>query len=183
MKLTKKQEMFCLEYLTDLNATQAAIRAGYSKGAANRIASLLLTKHDIQAKVGELQKQRSEKLGINSDYVLRRLYEIDNLDVIDIMDDKGDILPINQWPEAWRKTVHSIEISAIKSEDETIGYLKKVRWTDKIKNLELLGKHIDVAAFRERVDVSGEVNANFQLSLIENRNIKLTFANNEDDVR
>ena len=182
MKLTTKQEIFCLEYLTDLNATQAAIRAGYSKETANRIGSEILTKLDVQNRISELKKQRSEKIGINSDYILKRLYEIDNLDIADILNNEGDLLPVTQWSESWRKTVNSIEVSSIKIGDDIISYLKKVRLPDKIKNLELLGKHIDVAAFRERLDVKGEINANFRLSVIENKNIKLTFAHNEDDV-
>ena len=183
MQLTTKQEIFCLEYLTDLNATQAAIRAGYSKETANRIGSENLSKLDIQNRITELKKQRSDKLGINSDYILRRLYEIDNLDITDIINNDGDVIPVSQWPETWRKTVNSIEVSSIKTGEEIIGYLKKVRWPDKIKNLELLGKHIDVAAFRERIEFTGEINANFRLSVIKNENIKLTFAYNEDDVR
>ena len=183
IKLTKKQEVFCLEYLIDLNATQAAIRAGYSKETANRIASQNLLKLDIQRRIAELKKQRSNKLGINADYILKRLYEIDNLDVADIVDDKGEVLPINQWPESWRKTVNSIEVSAIKAGDEMIGYLKKVRWPDKIKNLELLGRHIAVDAFREKGDVVNEINANFQINMIKNENINLPFAYSEDDAR
>ena len=183
MKLTTKQEIFCLEYLTDLNATQAAIRAGYSKETANRIGSENLSKLDIQNKIAELKKQRSDNLGINSDYILKRLYEIDNLDIADIIDGNGDVLPVSQWSESWRKTVNSIEVSSIKTDDEIIGCLKKVRLPDKIKNLELLGKHVDVSAFRERIDVTGDINANFKLVMIDNKNIKLTFAHNEDDVR
>lgn len=72
-KLTAKQERFCIEYIIDLNATQAAIRAGYSKKTANRIASENLSKLDIQRKIQELQQERSERTEITQDKVLKEL--------------------------------------------------------------------------------------------------------------
>lgn len=81
MALTDKQEMFCREYLIDLNATQAAIRAGYSAKTANRTASENLSKPDIQNRIAELKAKRNEDVGIDADYVLRRLVEIDQMDV------------------------------------------------------------------------------------------------------
>lgn len=77
MALTDKQEMFCREYLIDLNATQAAIRAGYSAKTANRTASENLSKPDIQSRIAELKAQRNDLVGINAIYVLNRLVEID----------------------------------------------------------------------------------------------------------
>ncbi len=60
MALTDKQEMFCREYLIDLNATQAAIRAGYSAKTANRTASENMSKPDIQLRIAELKAQRND---------------------------------------------------------------------------------------------------------------------------
>ena len=146
-----KREMFCREYIKDLNGTQAAIRAGYSEKTANRIASELLTKPDVQARVMELQSVRVEEVRIDANYVLKRLIEIDEMDVADILDDGGDFLPIRSWPKVWRTTLSGLDIAIINSGDtETI--LKKIKWPDKVKNLELLGKHIGVGAFTEKVD-------------------------------
>ena len=72
-KLTAKQERFCREYIIDLNATQAAIRAGYSKKTANRIASENLSKLDIQKKIQELRQERAERTEITQDKVLKEL--------------------------------------------------------------------------------------------------------------
>lgn len=83
MALNAKQDMFCREYLIDLNVTQAVIRAGYSVKTANRIAAKLLSKVDIQNRIAELKNKRNEDMGINADYVLRRLVEIDQLEVLD----------------------------------------------------------------------------------------------------
>ena len=146
-----KREMFCREYIKDLNGTQAAIRAGYSKKTADRMAYELLKKPEIQAFVLQSKAERVEEVKIDANYVLKRLIEIDEMDVADILDDGGDFLPIRKWPKVWRTTLSGLDIAIINSGDtETI--LKKIKWPDKVKNLELLGKHIGVGAFTEKVD-------------------------------
>lgn len=69
-KLTDKQEAFCLEYLVDLNATQAAIRAGYSEKGANVTASKMLSNANIHSRIAELKRERSEKTKIDARWVL-----------------------------------------------------------------------------------------------------------------
>jgi phage terminase small subunit len=76
MPLSDKQIRFCEEYIIDLNATQAAIRSGYSEKTANREGSRLLSKVDIQEKISELQKNISSKLELDAEWVLRRLKDI-----------------------------------------------------------------------------------------------------------
>ena len=70
MSLTAKQEAFCLEYIIDLNATQAAIRAGYSSKTAQQVGSENLSKPVIAEKITELKAERSEKLTIDAEWVL-----------------------------------------------------------------------------------------------------------------
>ncbi|MCX9003871.1 terminase small subunit [Citrobacter portucalensis] len=155
MALTDKQEMFCREYLIDLNATQAAIRAGYSVKTANRIAAQNLSKLDIQNRIAELKKKRNDDVGIDADYVLRRLVEIDQMDVLDILNDDGSLKPITSWPKAWRISLTGLDISTtVQNFDEETAetILKKVKWPDKVKNLELLGKHVRVQAFKEQIE-------------------------------
>jgi len=144
--LSAKQEAFCQEYIKDFNATQAATRAGYSPKTADRMASRLLSKVEIQEFVAKLQAERTERVQIDADYVLRRLHEIDQLDVADILTDAGDFLPIKQWPKAWRISLSAIDIQLISSGDNEV-ITKKVKWPDKTRNLELLGKHVGVNAF------------------------------------
>lgn len=76
MQLTDKQKRFCEEYIIDLNATQAAIRAGYSEQTARSIASENLAKPDIQEYISELKKAVSDRLGLSVDWVVKRLKEI-----------------------------------------------------------------------------------------------------------
>ena len=158
MALTDKQEMFCREYLIDLNATQAAIRAGYSDKTANRTASENLSKPDIQNRIADLKSQRNEQVNIDASYVLRRLVEIDQMDVLDIVRDDLSLKPVTDWPASWRRYISGFDLAEMfeyTGEDggkELAGILKKIKWPDKVKNLELLGKHISVQAFKEQID-------------------------------
>lgn len=150
MKLTDKQDAFCREYMIDLNATQASIRAGYSKKTANRIATENLSKPVIQERLAELKAERNERNQVDADYVLNRLLEIDALDVADILDDEGALKRLSEWPKAWRTTISGLDLTEIGDEGVKIGSFKKLKWPDKVRNLELLGKHVDVQAFKER---------------------------------
>lgn len=153
MALTDKQEMFCREYLIDLNATQAAIRAGYSKNSANEQGAQNLAKLSIAQRIIELKAARNERVEIDADYVLKRLTEIDQMDVLDILTDVGDLKPVKDWPKVWRTSLSGLDVMAMAGEGDTAGLLKKIKWPDKVKNLELLGKHVDVQAFKEQTKV------------------------------
>nr|WP_308808103.1 terminase small subunit [Providencia sp. PROV266] len=164
MALTDKQEMFCREYLVDLNATQAAIRAGYSDKTANAQASRLLVNVNIQNKIKELKSNRNERVEIDADYVLKRLVEIDQMDVLDILTENGDLKPVKDWPKSWRTTLSGLDIMSISSgEEDTEALLKKIKWPDKVKNLELLGKHVKVQAFKEQIEAKVKNEHNIML--------------------
>ena len=75
-KLTKKQELFCLEYLTDFNATQADVRAGYRNKAARQIGTENLSKPAIKARIAELVKERESKLICTADEALKVVTQI-----------------------------------------------------------------------------------------------------------
>ncbi len=74
-KLTPKQQRFVGEYLVDLNATQAAIRAGYSSKTADKIGPELLGKTSISERIQKAMADREARTEITADYVLRRLKE------------------------------------------------------------------------------------------------------------
>lgn len=79
MKLSDKQQRFCMEYLVDLNATQAAIRSGYSEKTARQIGTENLSKPAIQERIKALQADRSQRTQITSDDVISRLRNIADL--------------------------------------------------------------------------------------------------------
>jgi len=148
-KLTDKQELFAREYLKDLNATQAAIRAGYSERTAKEAGYENLTKPHILELVAQLKAERVEQTGIDAAYVLRRLVEIDEMDVLDILNANGELKPIKDWPKVWRTTLSGMDVTEMAG--DAAGLLKKIKWPDKVKNLELLGKHVTVQAFKDNV--------------------------------
>lgn len=166
-KLTDKQELFAREYLKDLNATQAAIRAGYSAKTAQEQASRLLSNVMVQSRISELKAERNEEVGIDAAYVLKRLVEIDQMDVLDILLPNGELKPIKDWPKTWRTTLSGMDVTEMAGDDP--GFLKKIKWPDKVKNLELLGKHVTVQAFKENVKTEhgGAIGLNLNKSLTE----------------
>lgn len=160
-KLNPKQIAFCEEYIIDLNATQAAIRAGYSAKTAQAQSSRLLSNVMVNEYITELKLNRSERTAIDADYVLSRLVEIDKLDVLDILEDNGELKAISNWPKSWRTSILGIEINELfegRGEDrECIGFAKKIKFPDKVKNLDMLGKHVSVRAWEKEIELSTTV--------------------------
>ncbi len=157
------QEAYAQEYTKcPENQTQAAINAGFSPNTAAVKASVMMRDERIQKRIAELMEERNKRLRVSADYVLLRLVEIDQMDVIDILNDEGGLKPISQWPKVWRTSISAVDINrirmAMKDDEEDIeSTLQKIKWPDKVKNLELIGKHVDVNAFKERLEVSGTV--------------------------
>ena len=149
--------MFCREYLIDLNATQAAIRAGFSIHSAKNQASNLLREPHIKNRLAELKTARNERAHLNADYVLKRLLEIDKMDAKDILNDDGSAKPIHDWPDVWRQSISGVDLIEISNSENVATTLKKIKWPDKIKNLELLGRHFAIGAFKDRLEVSGNI--------------------------
>ncbi|MCF9034418.1 terminase small subunit [Acinetobacter nectaris] len=162
--LTPKQQRFVDEYLIDLNATKAAIRAGYSEKTAHSIGAENLIKPEIQKAISDASQNRQQRTAIDADYVLRRLVEIDQMDVLDIMDDKHSLLPLSEWPKVWRQYISNVESIELSDGD---GFVKKIKWPDKVKNLELLGKHIAVGAFKDKVEHSGGITVSSVADLMD----------------
>ena len=156
MKLTNQQQRFVEEYLLDLNASDAAIRAGYKHRQCGR---RLMTVEKVLDAVQAAKAERSQRTQVNADYVLKRLVEIDQMDCLDILNDDGSVKPVREWPQIWRQFVSGFDVAELFTgggEDrELAGMLKKIKWPDKIKNLELIGKHVNVQAFRDKVEWSG----------------------------
>lgn len=154
---TGKPRLFCEYYIGDdgLNGALAARKAGYSPPSSGQTAYRLLNDPLCQAYIGKLRKERNDRLQVDSDYVLQRLYDMDQMDIIDILNDDMSLKPLSEWPKVWRQALNGVEIADLYEGEgdsrKIMGALKKIKWTDRLKNLELLGKHVDVGAFAERV--------------------------------
>ncbi|AZC09441.1 terminase small subunit [Acinetobacter nosocomialis] len=149
----ERHELFCHEYLKTLSAQEAGKAVGFK---TRQHAWDVLQREEVQERIAYLNGQRLKRVDVDADYVLRRLVEIDQMDVLDIMDDKFCLKPISEWPKVWRQFVSNIEnneeFEGYGEDREQSGWLKKIKWPDKVKNLELLGKHIAVGAFKESVE-------------------------------
>ncbi len=149
-KLTKKQQLFVDEYLIDLNATQAAIRAGYSVDTAKEIGCENLTKPNIQQAIAEHMAERSKRTGINQDRVVLELAKIAFVKMTDVVDpDTGEILP-----NASDDDLACIESVKFKQSDNQYGgsIEREVKLSSKMKALELLGKHLGM--WNDKIDVN-----------------------------
>lgn len=146
-KLTDKQERFCQEYLIDLNATQAAIRSGYSKHTAQEIGTQNLSKLLIQQRLIELNKSRLEATGISQKRVLEEYAKIAFFDIREIFDVDGGLVNVKQIDNNSAGAIASIKSSEEWGEDEDgnkviTGTIKEVKVFDKIRALQDLGKHL-----------------------------------------
>lgn len=149
-KLTEKQQRFVDEYLIDLNATQAAIRAGYSVKTADAIGCENLTKPNIQQAIAEHMAERSRRTGVNQDRVVLELARIAFVNIDDVVDtETGKILP-----NASRDDLACIEGIKYKESDNQFGgsVEREVKIASKMKALELLGKHLGM--WNDKLDVN-----------------------------
>ncbi|KMS59145.1 terminase [Novosphingobium barchaimii LL02] len=154
--MNDKQRRFAAEYLVDLNATQAAIRAGYSAKTAKQQGQRLLTNVDVQRAVTAGQSARSERTQVNSDWVLQRLALEADADLADLYDAEGTLKKVHDWPLIWRQgLVAGVDVEELRVEGVVIGSVRKVKLSDRIKRVELIGKHIDVQAFKEKIEHTG----------------------------
>jgi len=160
-KLNGKQKAFVEEYLVDLNATQAAIRAGYSKKTAAAMGAENLRKPQIAQAIAKAKKSRSERTQVDADWLLKRLADEAEADLADLYNDEGGLKPIHQWPKIWRQgLVAGVEVEQrwtyIDGEKEPDGVVVKVKLSDRTKRLELIGKHIDVQAFKDQIQMPAQ---------------------------
>mgnify|MGYP003262716988 FL=1 len=151
--MTKKQKRFVEEYLIDLNATQAAIRAGYSPDTAQQMGSENLSKPVIKNAIDKVIAERSRRTGINQDRVIQEIAKLAFLNPIDVIDmDEATIKG-----EANRDDtacIASVKVKVIPGEDGNITE-REVKTYDKLKALELLGKHLGM--FTDKLKMEGNV--------------------------
>ncbi len=125
-KLTDKQEMFCKEYIIDLNATQAAIRAGYSEKTANEQGCQNLAKLSIQERIAELKEDREKRLVIDADWVLQQAVKVHMM---------------------------CMQAEPVMVSGEPTGEYK-FDSSGANKALELVGKHVNIQAWKEKTEIT-----------------------------
>lgn len=148
--MTKRQQRFCEEYLLDLNATQAAIRAGYSPETAGAIGAENLKKPQIQNDIARRMADRSRRTGVNADRVVLELARIAFANAGDLID-AGDATLKD---DASRDDLAAIQSIKVKDMGD-MGIEREIRMADKLKALELLGRHLGI--FNDRLRLDGKL--------------------------
>lgn len=154
--MSKKQDRFVEEYLIDLNGTQAAIRAGYSPKTANEQAARLLANVSIREKISKAMAERSRRTGINQDRVLIELAKIALVNPKHLIDFKNAAV-LEEATEEDMAAIASVKVKTIPGKGGENGIEREVKLYDKLRALELVGKHLGM--FKDRVEVSGGLEA------------------------
>jgi phage terminase small subunit len=147
--MTEKQKLFCKEYIIDFNATKAAERAGYSKDTAKQIGHENLTKLDLQVEINKEIDKRTERVVVKQDRVI---YELAKMAFADL----SNYLKIDTTGVSINPDIENFDMSVLSEASETVtkdGGTIRIKLADKLKALELLGKHL--AMFTDRQEHSG----------------------------
>lgn len=151
MALTPKQQLFVDEYLIDLNATQAAIRAGYSPKNADKIGSELLGKTRVSDAIKTAMAERSRRTGINQDRILVELAKIALVNPEKVVNFDEATIRKDALPDDLA-AVASVKVKRFPTKDGE-GIEREIKFYDKTKALDLAGRHLGM--FKDKVELSG----------------------------
>lgn len=187
MALTPKQKRFCEEYLIDLNATQAAIRAGYSLKTAEQTASRLLRNVKVQEYIAKRQKELSRSTEITQERVIKELALIafsNNADYAHVVEKKMqveadgalvDVLDKDGNPVMYRTVEPVLTEELTEEQKRALAVIKKgrdgleVKSCDKVKALELLGKHLGIFTDKIEANVNDTTRSELQELLAQRK--------------
>lgn len=174
MELKGRRELFCREYLKDLNGTQAALRAGFAESDARTYASRLLAEPEIQERIAELAAGRNEKISIDAQDVLIELLRLLTTDLALAVNEDGTVKSIHDIPLDLRRAIASVEVEETfewqdgTDEDDLVGdtqprnrqrrrvwtgQIKKLKFWNKEKAVEMLARHLSL--FNDKLNIPG----------------------------
>ena len=165
MALTPKQKIFADEYLIDLNATRA-YKVAYPSCKKDETAAVngskLLRNTKVENYIQERMQEREQRTKITQDKVLQELAKLGFFNIRKLFDDSGKPLDITGLDDETAACIVGLEVmdvyEGIGEDKEFVGYIKKYKLSDKLKALELIGRHLGM--FKDKVELSGQVNTN-----------------------
>lgn len=167
-KLTPKQEQFVREYLIDLNATQAAIRAGYSEKTATEQGARLLTYVNVANAIQTAMSKRAKRTEITADRVLQEYARLGFFDPRKLFHDNGQPKEISELDDDTAAALAGLDLVEMyegTGEDRKfVGYTKKYKITDKKGALDSIAKHLGM--FVDRTEITGKDGGPLQVSRI-----------------
>lgn len=159
-RFTPRQAEFVRQYLVDLNATQAAIRAGYSVKTAYSIGAGLLQNPLVSAAIAEAQARRERRTEITQDRVVAELAKIAFGNIRDVMEWGPDGVTVRSSEELTDGQAAGVaEVSKSTTRD---GGSLKLKRHDKVKALELLGRHLGMFTDKVKNEISGRIEIRWQ---------------------
>lgn len=162
-KLSDKQARFVEEYLVDLNATQAAVRAGYSPKTANEQGARLLANVSVSARLQEARQAHSKNIGLTTERLLQEAMRLAFFDIRKLVDGDGNPIPIQQLDDDTAAAIQGLELATEKSRDDdgNVTVVRKYKIADKNAAIERLFKHKGL--FKADNDQSNPGNAMAQM--------------------
>lgn len=155
-ELSARHERFCREYVIDLNATQAYIRAGYKSSGANAKASRLLANDSISSRVRELQDEINEKLHLSAVETIKNVSLMANFDIIDFYNNDLTIKPLDELRLEVRACIVGVETISLQVSKFEYQKIEVYKLADKVKNNDMMMKHHGL--YKEKIEISGELN-------------------------
>jgi phage terminase small subunit len=156
MSLNPKQARFVDEYLIDLNAKQAAIRAGYSERTAESQGSRLLSHAMVAAEVADRQVERSQRTGVTQDRVLEELARLAFSDVRAIFSEGGGLKHPGVLNDGAAAAIGAVEVVTktipLGNGEVDVEHTHKIKMWDKPRALEMLARHLGM--FNDKLQVT-----------------------------
>lgn len=140
--MTDKQTKFAHEYLVDLNATQAAIRAGYSENTAKEQGYQLINNDEVSEHITRLRLKQQERTDISADKILKEVARLAFSDIRNYYDDNGLLKLPKDLSDDAAAALAGIEIDELWAEKMKVGETKKIKLYSKPDSLEKLMKHL-----------------------------------------
>lgn len=150
-KLNDRQRRFCDEYLKDLNATQAAIRSGYSVKTAGQIGERLLRNVEVAKYLKERMAHREKRTEITQDRVLQEYARIGFFDPRKLFDETGRPLPIGLLDDDTAAVISGVDVATIGNAEQGVGEILKLKLADKKGALDSIARHLGM--FNDKLDL------------------------------
>ncbi len=155
--MTPKQEEFVRQFLIDLNATQAAIRAGYSVKTANEQGARLLANVSVQRAISGAMDRRAKRTEITAERVLQEFAKIAFFDPRGLFNEDGSPKSVTELDDDAAASVAGLDVVELYDDGEKLGQVKKIKLADKLGALTQIGRHLGM--FNDKLQVTQDLSA------------------------
>lgn len=152
-RFTAKQRLFVAEYLKDLNAVQAALRAGYGETMARKRSWQLLAHPTIRGAIDKALAAQMEQLEITAERVLSAIADIAFGDVRDVFDEEGALKAPSEWDDRTAAGVAGLEINTSAKAKGEVVHVAKIKRADRLKALDMLARHCSL--YNDKLEIKG----------------------------